>query len=155
VLPPLPAMPYSHLLVPTDGSELSLAALDQAIGLAKALGAHLTVLHAQPPVPLPILGMGDAIDPVTVDALMRASRDSAVAVMAAAVAHVQAAGLEPRQQAVEHASPHAAIVEAARSLGCDLIVMASHGRRGLEGLLLGSETQKVLATSPCPVLVVR
>jgi len=148
-------MPYSHLLVPTDGSELSMAALDQAIGLAEALGARITVLHAQPPVPLPILGMGDAIDPVTVDAMVRASRQGAERVMAEALERVHAAGQEPRQQAVEHTSPHAAIVEAARSLGCDLIVMASHGRRGLEGLLLGSETQKVLATSPCPVLVVR
>ena len=148
-------MPYTHLLVPTDGSELSVHALDQAIGLAKALGAHLTVLHALPPLPLPILGLGDAIDPATVDALVRASRDSAQQVMAQAEAQVRAAGLEPRQQSVDHASPHAAIVEAARELGCDLIVMASHGRKGLEGLLLGSETQKVLATSPCPVLVVR
>jgi len=75
--------------------------------------------------------------------------------MAQALAQVREGGLEPGQQAVEHASPHMAIAAAARELGCDLIVMASHGRRGLEGLLLGSETQKVLATSPCPVLVVR
>ncbi|MEB3172585.1 MAG: universal stress protein [Cyanobacteriota bacterium] len=148
-------MPYTHLLVPTDGSELSGQAVDQAIGLAKALGARLTLLHAQPPVPLPILGMGDAIDPVTVDTLVRASREGAERVMADALARVRASGLEPGQQAIEHASPHAAITQAARELGCDLIVMASHGRRGLEGLLLGSETQKVLATSPCPVLVVR
>ncbi|MEB3234497.1 MAG: universal stress protein [Cyanobacteriota bacterium] len=148
-------MVYEHLLVPTDGSELSARALDQAIHLAKALGSHLTVLHAQPAVPLPILGVGDSIDPVTVDALVRASRDSAEQVMNNALAQVRAAGLEARQQRIDHAAPHAAIVEAARSLGCDLIVMASHGRKGLEGLLLGSETQKVLATSPCPVLVVR
>jgi len=148
-------MPYHHLLVPTDGSELSVRALDQAIGLAKLLGAQLTVLHAQPPVPLPILGLGDAIDPVTIDTMMRATREGAEAVMDAAIAQVRAAGLQASQQAVEHASPHLAIVTAARELGCDLIVMASHGRRGLEGLLLGSETQKVLATSPCPVLVVR
>ena len=148
-------MPYHHLLVPTDGSELSVRALDQAIGLAKLLGAQLTVLHAQPPVPLPILGLGDAIDPVTIDTMMRATREGAEAVMDAAIAQVRAAGLQASQQAVEHTSPHLAIVTAARELGCDLIVMASHGRRGLEGLLLGSETQKVLATSPCPVLVVR
>lgn len=148
-------MPYHHLLVPTDGSDLSVRALDQAIQLAKALGSRLTVLHAQPPVPLPILGMGDAIDPVTIDAMVRATREGAEAVMNAALAQVQAAGLQASQQAVEQASPHLAIVTAARELGCDLIVMASHGRKGLEGLLLGSETQKVLATSPCPVLVVR
>ena len=148
-------MPYTHLLVPTDGSDLSVRALDQAIGLARALGARLTVLHARPPVPLPILGLGDAIDPATIDTLLQASRESAERVMTEALAQVRHAGLEPGQQAVEHASPHAAIVTAARELGCDLVVMASHGRRGLEGLLLGSETQKVLATSPCPVLVVR
>ncbi|MFM1811741.1 MAG: hypothetical protein RLZZ336_679 [Cyanobacteriota bacterium] len=148
-------MPYTHLLVPTDGSELSVRALDQAIGLAKVLGARLTVLHAKPPVPLPILGMGDAIDPATIDALVRAGRENAERVMAQALEQVRHAGLEPGEQALEHATPHAAITQAARELGCDLIVMASHGRRGLEGLLLGSETQKVLATSPCPVLVVR
>ena len=148
-------MPYTHLLVPTDGSELSVRALEQAIGLAKALGARLTVLHAKPPVPLPILGMGDAIDPVTIDALVRAGRENAERVMAEALEQVRHAGLEPGEQALEHATPHAAITQTARELGCDLIVMASHGRRGLEGLLLGSETQKVLATSPCPVLVVR
>ena len=148
-------MPYRHLLVPTDGSELSVRALDQAIGLAKVLGAQLTVLHAKPPVPLPILGMGDAIDPATIDALVRAGRENAERVMAEALELVRHAGLEPGVQALEHATPHAAITQAARELGCDLIVMASHGRRGLEGLLLGSETQKVLATSPCPVLVVR
>ena len=148
-------MPYTHLLVPTDGSELSVRALDQAIGLAKALGAQLTVLHAKPPVPLPILGMGDAIDPATIDALVRAGRQNAERVMAEALDQVRHAGLEPGVQALEHATPHAAITQAARELGCDLIVMASHGRRGLEGLLLGSETQKVLATTPCPVLVVR
>ena len=148
-------MPYRHLLVPTDGSELSVRALDQAIGLAKVLGAQLTVLHAQPPVPLPILGLGDAIDPVTIDTMMRATREGAVAVMDAAIAQVRAAGLQASQQAVEHASPHLAIVTAARELGCDLIVMASHGRRGLEGLLLGSETQKVLTHARLPVLVVR
>jgi nucleotide-binding universal stress UspA family protein len=129
--------------------------LDQAIGLAKVLGARLTVLHAKPPVPLPILGMGDAIDPATIDALVRAGRENAERVMAQALEQVRHAGLEPGEQALEHATPHAAITQAARELGCDLIVMASHGRRGLEGLLLGSETQKVLATSPCPVLVVR
>ena len=148
-------MPYTHLLVPTDGSELSVRALDQAIGLAKALGAQLTVLHARPPVPLPILGLGDAIDPATIDTLVKASHEASERVMTEALAQVRRAGLEPGHQAVEHASPHMAITSAARELGCDLIVMASHGRRGLEGLLLGSETQKVLATSPCPVLVVR
>lgn len=148
-------MSYRHLLVPTDGSELSVAAIDQAITLAKALGARLTVMHAKPPVPLPIMGMGDTIDPVTVDSLVRASNEASERVLAEALAQVREAGVEPGAQAVDHASPHAAIVTAARELGCDLIVMASHGRRGLEGLLLGSETQKVLATSPCPVLVVR
>jgi len=67
--------------------------LDQAIALAKVLGAQLTVLHAQPPMPLPILGLGDAIDPATIDTMMRASREGAVAVMDAAIAQVRAAGL--------------------------------------------------------------
>ena len=148
-------MPYSHLLVPTDGSDLSERALAKALALAKIFGAHVTVLHAQPPVPLSLVGMGEVVDPGTVDALVNAARQNAVRVLLAAEAQGQAAGLSVAQENVLDAAPHRAIVEAAARLGCDLIVRASHGRRGLEGLLLGSETQKVLTHSPCAVLVVR
>lgn len=148
-------MPYSHLLVPTDGSERSQAAVAQAVTLAKTLGARITFLHAQPNVPLPVIGMGEMLDAPTVDVLVEASRKDSARTLAEAEAVAQAAGVAARGEEVMSDLPHRAIVEAAARLGCDLIVMASHGRRGLAGLLIGSETQRVLVQAPCPVLVVR
>jgi len=148
-------MPYRHLLVPTDGSELSGKAVQQAVELSQSLGARLTVFHVQTNFPISLVGVGELVDPHTVDALVTAARDNAQQILAEAAAVAQAAGVPCDQDTVVHALPHAAILEAAGRLGADLIVMASHGRRGLEGVLLGSETQRVLCQSPCPVLVVR
>jgi nucleotide-binding universal stress UspA family protein len=148
-------MPYTHLLVPSDGSELSRAAVSQAVTLAKALGARITFLHAQPNVPLPVIGMGEMLDAPAVDVLVEASRKDSARTLAQAEAVAQAAGVAAHGELVMSDLPHRAIVEAAQRLGCDLIVMASHGRRGLAGLLIGSETQRVLVQAPCPVLVVR
>lgn len=67
-------MPYQHLLVPSDGTPLSSSALDQAIALARALGARLTLLHVQPPLPVPLVGMGDMLDPATVESLSQTLR---------------------------------------------------------------------------------
>jgi nucleotide-binding universal stress UspA family protein len=148
-------MPYQHLLVPSDGTQLSNQALEQGIFLAKALGAKLTLLHVQPPLPIPLIGMGDMLDPATVESLSAtAARETERIVTEAKVAG-EAAGLQIRTEVVKQDLPYRAIVEAARRHGCDLIVMASHGRKGLSGLLLGSETQRVLLHAPIPVLVVR
>lgn len=148
-------MPYQHLLVPSDGTQLSNQALEQGIFLAKALGAKLTLLHVQPPLPIPLIGMGDMLDPATVESLSAtAARETERIVNEAKVAG-EAAGLQIRTEVVKQDLPYRAIVEAARRHGCDLIVMASHGRKGLSGLLLGSETQRVLLHAPIPVLVVR
>jgi nucleotide-binding universal stress UspA family protein len=148
-------MPYQHLLVPSDGTQLSNQALEQGIFLAKALGAKLTLLHVQAPLPIPLIGMGDMLDPATVESLSAtAARETERIVNEAKVAG-EAAGLQIRTEVVKQDLPYRAIVEAARRHGCDLIVMASHGRKGLSGLLLGSETQRVLLHAPIPVLVVR
>jgi nucleotide-binding universal stress UspA family protein len=148
-------MPYQHLLVPSDGTQLSNQALEQGIFLAKALGAKLTLLHVQPLLPIPLIGMGDMLDPATVESLSAtAARETERIVREAKVAG-EAAGLQIRTEVVKQDLPYRAIVEAARRHGCDLIVMASHGRKGLSGLLLGSETQRVLLHAPIPVLVVR
>lgn len=148
-------MPYQHLLVPSDGTQLSNQALEQGIFLAKALGAKLTLLHVQAPLPIPLIGMGDMLDPATVESLSAtAARETERIVREAKVAG-EAAGLQIRTEVVKQDLPYRAIVEAARRHGCDLIVMASHGRKGLSGLLLGSETQRVLLHAPIPVLVVR
>jgi nucleotide-binding universal stress UspA family protein len=148
-------MPYRHLLVPSDGSQLSAQALVQAIALAKTLGAELTLLHVQPPLPVPLVGMGDMLDPATVESLSRtAERESDRILREAQAAGVEAA-LTIHAEVVKQDLPYRAIVEAAKRHGCDLIVMASHGRKGLSGFLLGSETQRVLLHAPIPVLVVR
>ena len=146
---------YSHLLVPTDGSELSEAAIAHAVRLAGRLGARITVLHARPTVPVPVMGMGEMLDPRTMDVLVAAGREDAERIVDTALKLARDAGVEASAERLQNDQPHRAIVEAAGRLGCDLIVMASHGRRGLSGLLLGSETQRVLIEAPCPVLVVR
>jgi nucleotide-binding universal stress UspA family protein len=148
-------MPYQHILVPSDGTQLSAHALLQAIALAKALGATLTLLHVQPPLPVPLVGMGDMLDPATVESLSRtAARESERIVMEAQAAAADG-GLTIQTEVVKQDLPYRAIVDAAKRHRCDLIVMASHGRKGLAGLLLGSETQRVLLHAPMPVLVVR
>jgi nucleotide-binding universal stress UspA family protein len=127
----------------------------QAAALAGALGSRLTVLHAQASVPIPVLGMGEMLDPRTMDVLLTASRSDAERILAEAVAVAEAAGVPASRELVTNDLPHRAIVEACERLGCDLIVMASHGRGGLQGLLIGSETQRVLVHTDKPVLVVR
>jgi nucleotide-binding universal stress UspA family protein len=148
-------MTYRHLLVPTDGSEISERAVDQAVSLAGALGARLRILHVQVSFPISLVGVGELVEPSTVDALMAATQQRAEAILHQAMARAAAAGVEAEQSLLVNPQPHQAILEEARAHGCDLIVMASHGRRGLEGLLIGSETQRVLSQSSCPVLVVR
>ncbi|MFN5117948.1 MAG: universal stress protein [Cyanobacteriota bacterium] len=148
-------MLYSHLLVPSDGSELSARAVDQALALASALGARITFLHAQPRAPLPVVGMGEILDARTIEALIAAGLRESDHILSQASEAAAAAGVAVSCERVNSDLPHRAIVETAARLGCDLIVMASHGRRGLGGLLLGSETQRVLVQSSCPVLVVR
>lgn len=148
-------MPYTHLLAPSDGTDLSKRAVEQAAALAATLGARLTVLHAQESLPMPIMGMGDSLDSRTVEWLLQATRQESERILGEALASAAAAGITAGREQVQGCTPHQAIVTAAERLGCDLIVMASHGRRGIGGLLLGSETQRVLLRAPCPVLVVR
>ncbi|MFM7238099.1 MAG: universal stress protein [Cyanobium sp.] len=148
-------MTYRHILVPTDGSEISERAVEQAVSLAAALGARLRLLHVQVSFPISLVGVGELVEPSTVDALMAATQQRSETILGEAMARAAAAGVEAEQSLLVNPQPHQAILEEARTHGCDLIVMASHGRRGLEGLLIGSETQRVLTQSSCPVLVVR
>ncbi len=157
--PPLAPPPLArHLLVPSDGSELSDAAVQHAVALAAALGARLTFFHAQENFygrpDMAIFGEGLAVDPKLGEQFTRVSAAWAEQLLARARAAATAAGLE--SDAVTSVDPvvHEAILRVAEERGCDLIVMASHGRRGLAGLLLGSETQRVLTHAPIPVLVV-
>jgi nucleotide-binding universal stress UspA family protein len=109
----------------------------------------------QPPLPVGLMGMGDMLDPATVDSLQSTVAEDSRRILADAKATAAQEGVEIEAEVVKQDLPHRAIVEAAQRRGCDLIVMASHGRRGLSSLLLGSETQRVLLHASVPVLVVR
>ncbi|MBE9153694.1 universal stress protein [Cyanobium sp. LEGE 06113] len=148
-------MTFQHLLVATDGSELSQRALLQALALAKALGARLRILTVEGTLPVSLVGAGELVDTGAIEALMKAAQLQSQQILDAAAATAEQAGVSAEVVKRISAQPSMAILEEARSQACDLIVMASHGRRGLQGLLLGSETQRVLTQSSCPVLVVR
>ncbi len=146
---------YKHILVPTDGSPRSKQAIESAVALAKALGARVTGLFAAPPA-TPIL-FGGALPagyatPRENEKLIAKAADAHLAVIEKAA---RAAGVRCDTVRVKSDYPADAIVAEARKQRCDLIVMASHSRRGLKGLLLGSEAQKVLANAKIPVLIHR
>jgi nucleotide-binding universal stress UspA family protein len=144
---------YKHILVPTDGSPLSLKAARAAARLAKPLKARITAFYVIEPFTPPMSAEGMAFrmqqDIREYEQGARRSADRALAKAATA------AGGKCDTAAVVHENPWEAIIKAADSKKCDLIVMASHGRRGISALLLGSETQKVLTHSKTPVLVCR
>jgi nucleotide-binding universal stress UspA family protein len=147
---------FKHILVPTDGSRLSQKAVRKAAALARAFGARLTGVYVSPPYPPPVYGEAMAYVPEVsrkrFDALMRKEAAKALAVVEI---EAKTSGVDSRKATVTESDPWRGILRAAASAKCDLIVMASHGRRGLAGLLLGSETVKVLTHSKIPVLVCR
>ena len=148
---------YKHILVPTDGSALSDKAVDAAIILAQALGSRITAFHAIEPYPLQGAYAAEAsgVAELQPEIFAERSEDYARRVLETFKSTARAANVECATAYATSRSPSAAIVDKAREANCDLIVMASHGRRGLEGFLLGSETQKVLTHSSIPVLVYR
>jgi len=147
---------YKHILVATDGSKLSLKAARTAAKLAHAVGARLTSVYVMPEYMPPIYGEASLyVTTVSPKTFKVAMEKDAKAALAAVAKEASAARVTLAEVRATNAQPWAAIVRAAHSKKCDLIVMASHGRRGLAGLLLGSETTKVLTHSKVPVLVVR
>lgn len=146
---------FKHVLVPTDGSPLSDTAVTRSIAFAKEIGARLTFFYSQPDFPMPIYGEGALIDPTTPEQFAGSAREEAQRILDRARAAAQAEGVSADTDTQISEVPYEAIISAADRHGCDLIFMASHGRRGIAGLLLGSETQKVLTHSKTPVLVYR
>lgn len=146
---------YTHILVPHDGTRLSEAALVHAVKLARALSARVRVLHVITDFTSDSVAAVPMLSSSAGDAYRQRAVAEAEAVLAAAVRTGRAHDVETETQYVFAVDPFRAIVDAAEMHGSDLIVMASHGRRGLESLLIGSETQKVLTHCRVPVLVVR
>lgn len=143
---------YKHLLVPTDGTKLSDHAVKEATTLAKTLGAKVTLFHVAPMQIWPVYAESAVVMQVSQEDFRVETRRNAEKLLEKAA---KRAGTPVATHFVLSDLPYEAIVKAAAKLKCDLIVMASHGRRGLSGFLLGSETQKVLTHSKVPVLVVR
>ncbi|MBV2262471.1 MAG: universal stress protein [Thauera sp.] len=146
---------FKHILVPTDGSALSDSTVARAISFAKETGARITFFYSQPDFPMPIYGEGALIDPTTPEQFAKSAASEAEAILSKARGAAEAAGVACDSDTAVNEVPYEAIIDAADRHGCDLIFMASHGRRGIAGLLLGSETQKVLTHSKTPVLVYR
>jgi len=147
---------FRHILLPTDGSDMSRNATRVAIGLAKNLGAKITAFHAIPPFTPPLGdGVYGYVAVYTPEEYMESSRKWAAGVLAEIKAQCVGAGVPCDSLVVAEGAPWDAIITAATRAKCDLVVMASHGRRGIAGLLLGSEASKVLTHSKVPVLVCR
>jgi len=144
---------YKRILVPSDGSEASQRAILAAVDFARETGAELIGLTVTPEFHVLSTnsdGLEDTPEQFAANSAARARR-----ILADVENAAREAGVACRSEHAVDDDPYAAIVGTAQRLGCDLIVMASHGRRGLKGLLLGSETQKVLVHSTIPVLVHR
>ncbi|HRO37146.1 universal stress protein [Thauera sp.] len=146
---------FKHILVPTDGSALSDSTVARAVSFAKESGARITFFYSQPDFPMPIYGEGALIDPTTPEQFAKSAAAEAEAILSKARGAAEADGVACDSDTAVNEVPYEAIIDAADRHGCDLIFMASHGRRGIAGLLLGSETQKVLTHSKTPVLVYR
>ena len=148
---------YRSILVALDGSEHSTRAAKHAALLAKLSGARLILFHAAPTTHMPgyVEGAGTALVE-QVNEIARNNRDAeAKRIVSEAHAAIGFPDVAVEELFEVNDTPYLAILRAARSSGCDLIVMAPHGHRGIAGILVGSETQKVLTHSQLPVLVVR
>jgi nucleotide-binding universal stress UspA family protein len=140
---------YRHILIPTDGSDLSEKAIVHGIALAKVLGAKITALTVVEPFHV------SAFEPSMVEQYKQHVAAIAAKQLDAARNAASASNVPCDVVRVEHERPHQAIIDTAKERGCDVIVMASHGRRGLSAIVLGSQTVKVLTHTTIPVVVVR
>lgn len=145
---------YKHILIPTDGSELASHAVTQGVSLAKAVGAKVSVIVVERPFDVLHVRESQALH-IGEEFARHAEQNKkhADAVLALAAGKAKASGVSCDTVQVEHDQPYQAIIDTARDKGCDLIVMASHGRSGISAILLGSVTNKVLTHTKTPVLV--
>jgi nucleotide-binding universal stress UspA family protein len=146
---------YKHLLVPTDGSSLSARAIREAVAFARSTGARITGFYSAPDYSVQVYGDFVPADFITPQEFAAQTRRTAEQYLSVIQKAADAAGVRCKTTHAVSDTPWKAIIKAAHANKCDLIFMASHGRRGLAGLLLGSETSKVLTHSKIPVLVHR
>lgn len=144
---------YKHILIPTDGSDLSAKAVDAGLKLAGALGGTVTVMTVAQPFHALSLAVGQV--EYTPEGYEQHVTEAADRILSDARAKAAATGVACETLQIRHEHPYKAIIETASSKSCDLIAMASHGRRGLSAAVLGSVTLKVLSQSSVPVLVYR
>ncbi len=162
---------YANILLSTDGSDVARKGLEHGLALAKALNAKVTVITVTEPLPINVaeplsfavteplsigFGSGHAGEwsAGEVDRFDAASKERARKVLDEAQAMAEHIGISAELLHIPNAHPASAMIETAKSRGCDLIVMGSHGRRGLRKFFLGSQTSEVLADASVPVLVV-
>ena len=143
---------FKRILVPTDGSEITAKAVTTAVELAKAGGGQLFAISVKEPFPYSAIS---EMQPVPPQEFYDAQERIAAARVKTVVDAAQAAGVPCEGHTVEALHAWEAILDHAKSQQCDLIVMASHGRRGVAALLLGSETQRVLIHSKLPVMIIK
>ena len=144
---------HRHILIPTDGSALSEKAIDYGMALAKSVNAKVTVLTVSTPFHAFVVEPGMVTD--TPEQYGKRIATLTTKYLNVAKEAASAAGVICETIHVEHDQPYLAIIETAAQKSCDLIVMASHGRRGISAIVLGSEAVKVLTHSTIPVLVFR
>ena len=143
---------YTNILTSTDGSDLAKKGVKHGIALAKALNAKLTVITVTEP--LPVAASGWIPTQQESDSYDEACNERARKVLDEVQVQAEPIGISAELLHVPNGYPASAIIDTAKSRGCDLIVMASHGRTGLRKLFLGSQTSQVLADGRVPVLVV-
>jgi len=144
---------FKHILLPTDGAELSAAAIQQGIRFAKSIGAKVTGLCVMPLQHT--VFYHEKISKEALEEVAQRFKEQAETFLAPIENGAKKAGVACDIVYERNDSPYDSIIRVAEQKGCDLIMMASHGRKGVEALLLGSETQKVLTHSKIPVLVYR
>jgi nucleotide-binding universal stress UspA family protein len=144
---------YKHILIATDGSDLAQKAVAQGMALAKSLGAKLTAVTVTEPWTAVVPGeMGMAFP---IDEYEKGAAENASGILASVKQRSEEAGIACDVVHMADQYPADGIIAAAKDRGCDLIVMASHGRRGFSRLLIGSQANQVVVQSKVPVLIVR
>lgn len=147
---------YQNILVATDGTDLGSRAVEHGAKLAKALGAALTIVTVtEPPPTFAGAEVGWSVPPDVYEQIREADADRARTILATASSAAAGLGCSAKSMHIPEQLPYAGILDAAKGIAADLIVMSSHGHRGLDRLILGSQAAKVLPLATVPVLIVK